>query len=466
MTLRRGVAVAGACVLALLAAACASSEKSSGGSSGAGELPACPVAALDGAKGPVTITLWHSMTRANEDALKKIVSGFEAANPKVKVELVNQTSYDVSLQKFEQGLSTGDVPDIVQFQETSLQVAIDSGAILPAQSCVNAAHYDTGDFVDRIRSFYTVEGVLWPMPFSTSDLVFLYDKSDFRRAGLDPDRPPTNFAELRSVAEKLKSAGIKTPLALKQDPAYLENWLSMAGSTFVNNGNGRTDRATQAVFAGPTGKESFAFVDGLVKEGLATTSDPGAFDHLLAIANGESSATIDSAASLGTVEQVLASGGAPDKQIEVGVAAMPGPTGNQGTLIGGSALYMSRRSSAEKQAAAWKFVQYVNQPDVQAAFAAATGYVPSRKSAVREPVLEEKWAQDPKFRVGFDVLLTGPESDATAGAVVGPFSEIRKAVRVQMQRMATGGVAPDAAITAAQNDANTLISDYNARLPR
>ena len=45
----------------------------------------CPANALDSAKGPVAIDFWHSMTAANEDALKKLTDKYNAGQSKVKV---------------------------------------------------------------------------------------------------------------------------------------------------------------------------------------------------------------------------------------------------------------------------------------------------------------------------------------------------------------------------------------------
>jgi ABC-type glycerol-3-phosphate transport system substrate-binding protein len=72
----------------------------------------CPLGAIDKAKSkPVEITLWHSMNRANLDSLVKLTDQFNASQSDVHVNLVNQTSYQETLQKYRAGLSSGDLPD-------------------------------------------------------------------------------------------------------------------------------------------------------------------------------------------------------------------------------------------------------------------------------------------------------------------------------------------------------------------
>src|SRR4051812_45399073 len=93
----RLLAIAGVAVFTL--GACSGSSSGSGGkasdgggSSGGSNL--CPVGALAKAKGPVTITFWHGLNRANEETLQKLVDQFNGQQTKVKVNLVNQTGYE------------------------------------------------------------------------------------------------------------------------------------------------------------------------------------------------------------------------------------------------------------------------------------------------------------------------------------------------------------------------------------
>ena len=52
----------------------------------------------------------------------------------------------------------------------------------------------------RVLDRYTVNDVLWPMPFNVSNPVFFYDKNAFRAANLDPEKPPTTLDEVKTDA--------------------------------------------------------------------------------------------------------------------------------------------------------------------------------------------------------------------------------------------------------------------------
>jgi sn-glycerol 3-phosphate transport system substrate-binding protein len=461
--------------LALLLAACGGGDDDSGGGgSGApskSDLPKCPVGALDKASSPVTITVWHSMTRANEDTLKALTKQFEQSNSKVKVKLVNQTTYTDTRTKYNAALKSGGLPDIAQIADTDLQYMIDSQSVLPAQSCIDAEKFDTSDYVARTLNYYSVKNVLYPMPFNVSNPVLYYDKALFKKAGLDPDKPPATLDEVRADAQKIvDSKAAPFGIALKTDAWYLEQWLAKAGEPFVNNGNGREKRATEVSFGGKTGLEIFTWLQDMVKDKLllAVGSSETTIDDYLAVGNSRAAMTIESSAGLGTIAQVLGTG--QFAHVELGVGPMPGPSGNGGVLVGGAALYMTngKGSSPEKQDAAWEYAKFLTSAQSQATWSAGTGYLPIRKSATTMEPLTTQWKQKPYYKIAYDQLLSGTENTATAGPVIGPYGSrgqgVRGAVIDALDEVLTQGKPAAAELQQAVTESNKAIADYNDRI--
>ncbi len=275
----------------------------------AASLPKCPVNALKNATTPVEVTFWHGLNRANEETLQRLTDQFNTSQSEVKVNLVNQIGYRETLEKFTAGLTSGDLPDMLQLEDIATQQAIDTQAMLPVQSCIKADKYSTSDFVPRVLKRYTVEKVLWPMPFNVSNPVFLYDKNAFTDAGLDPEKPPTTLAGVKQAAKKIKATGeYEAGYGLKLDPWYLEQWSAKADELYVNNANGRKARATKVEFDDASGRGIFAWMNSMVKSGLAITNSAeggSAYDNLLGIRSKKVGMSIDSSATLGTITQVL-----------------------------------------------------------------------------------------------------------------------------------------------------------------
>ena len=48
---------------------------------------------------------------------------------------------------------------------------------------------DISDILTRVVQYYSVGGVLYPVPFNVSNPVLYYNKVAFRKAGLDPAKP-------------------------------------------------------------------------------------------------------------------------------------------------------------------------------------------------------------------------------------------------------------------------------------
>jgi sn-glycerol 3-phosphate transport system substrate-binding protein len=457
--------------LALVLAACGgggSDDASDGdGGGGGGGGGACPVNALDRATGTVAITMWHGLNRANEETLQRITQQYNASQSKVAVTLVNQTGYKETLQKFRTGLSTGDLPDITQIEDTGLQQMIDTQAVIPIQDCVDAEDYELDDYIPRVIDYYTVEDTLWPMPFNVSNPVLYFDRNAFTAANLDPNDPPSTLDEVAEYSAKIKQAGAgyEYGYGLKLDPWYIEQMSAKGGIPFVNNGNGRDARATATVFDNKTGLEIFTWMKDMVDDGLAVTNEaqgPSQFDNLLGIRSKKVGMTIDSSASLGTISQVLASG--EGGGVSLGVGPMPGPSGDGGVLVGGAALYISKGSAPEKQAAAWDFLKYLTSPEIQAEFAAGTGYVPIRESSIELPAIKDLWAREPGYKVAYDQLTTGVNNVATAGPVIGDYQGVRDSILAAEQEMFTEGLSPQQALTKAARSADQKIEDYNSRV--
>jgi sn-glycerol 3-phosphate transport system substrate-binding protein len=405
------------------------------------------------------------MNRANGDTLQKLTDTFNASQTDVKVNLVNQIDYVQTFTKYKAGLASGDLPDIVQLQETEQQQMIDTQTVLPAGVCAKADKYSFSDFLPRIVSYFTVQGTQYAMPFNNSGPVLFYNKKAFTAAGLDAEKPPTTLDEMRAAAEKLKANGVEAPLGLKTEPGYVEHWRAMADKLYVNNSNGRKARATKAVFDDATGREIFTWLSGMVKDGLATTNadlGTGSFDNLLGIRSGSHAMAIDTSAALGTISSVLAGGNDPN--IELGVAPMPGPSHKGGVLVSGGALYMVNKSKPEKQAAAWKFLKFLDEPANMTAWAIGTGYIPIRESSAASPEMTAYWAQNPTYKVAYDQLLSGPTNAATSGSVIGQYTGVRDSVRDAENSMFLQGKDPKAALKDASSNATTAIQDYNSKL--
>jgi len=453
-------------LLAALLASCGGGEAgpSEGTPGGRAEFPT--------PESPVTFTFWHSMTAAPAETLMQLANRFNSTHPWARVELVFQGGYNDMLSKVLASLGTADLPPLVQIQDTSTRIMVDSDAFIPVQDFIDRDGYDLSDFPGAVLDYYTLEGKLYPMPFNTSDPLLYYNKIAFREVGLDPEKPPATLDEVQEYSRKLvlrDEAGrvIRAGIALEIKPERLEHLLAAHGDLYVDNANGRQGLPTQVLFDNEAALALFRWWDEMLEEGLALNvgRNPGGIDHLLAIAAGKAAMTIGTSAALGSVVDVLESGEVTGAELGVGFVPVF-EEGDRGVLVGGASLWINKDKSIEEQEAAWEYIKYLLAPEQQAEWYSGSGYLPLRMSARELPAAKEVETKYPPFRIAVEELMTTPRNEATAGPLVGPYAQIREAVTSALERMILQGASPEDALREAAEEANLAIEDYERRLGR
>ena len=375
---RRG-AGAGLAVVVLAAGLSAMATVAAPGA-GAVNSTSCPLTALKKAGTPVEITMWHSMPRANGETLQKLTDAFNSSQSDVKVNLVNQIDYVQTFNKYKAGLSSGDLPDIVQLQESDQQQMIDTQTVLPASVCAKADKYSFSDFLPRVISYFTVQGTQYAMPFNTSGPVLYYNKKAFTAAGLDPNKPPKTLDDVRAAAEKLKANGVSAPLGLKTEPGYLR---ALAGAREQDL------REQQQRTEGPRHQDGLRRRDrppdlhlavghGEGRAGRPPTPTPAPACSTTCSGSRAVRTRWRSTPAPRSARSARCSQAATYPNVELGVAPFPAPTSSAkgGVIVSGGELFMVNKSSPAKQAAAWKFLKFLDQPDSLTTWAIGTGYLP------------------------------------------------------------------------------------------
>jgi hypothetical protein len=90
--------------------------------------------------------------------------------------------------------------------------------------------------------------------------------------------------------------------------------------------------------------------------------------------------------------------------------------------------------------------------------------VPVRVSSTKLPVLADRWAQDPNYKVGYTQLTQGTLSYANIGSLIGDYQGVRNSVTDGLVQMLSSGQTPAAAAGIAEREANTAIGNYNTRI--
>ena len=234
-------------------------------------MPDCPVDALDGVTTPVEVVLWHSYVAKTKETLEKLVGQYNASQSKVRVRVESQgNNYEELSSKYQQSAQSGGLPALAILEDTATQSIVDSGTVLPAQSCIDADNYDTSDLVQTGIDYYSIDGDFYPGTINMSSPLLYINKNHLRAAGLDPETQPKTLAELRDVAQKIKDSGATTtPLAMNLTSWYIETWLTGDGKPTVDNQNGRGEGETSAAaFDNPDTVSIMQWIKDMNDDGL------------------------------------------------------------------------------------------------------------------------------------------------------------------------------------------------------
>jgi len=461
------------------------SSDGTGGEQAATDLPPCPIEALTAATAPVEVTVWHGYTAKTAEALDALAADYNASQAKVVVKVEQQTSYEELWKKYQSGIASSQLPGIAIPDDTVTKQIIDSGTVLPAQSCIDATDYDISQLLETSRSYYTIDGVLYPASLNTSAALLYYNKNHFRKAGLDPEKTPGTLDEMREYAQKLKEAGVPAndpPIILNLSPSILEMFLTGAGIPVVDNDNGRGDGETTAsTYADPRTVELFTWVQDMIADGLleVVPSIDNQFDHYLAMADQSASMTIETSTAATSVEAFLGGdldvGALPDaagevdgsaidlEALDIGAGVVPGIDEPGQLQMGGGAWYITNTTPDEVQAAAWDFLSWFNEPAQQATWSAKGSYLPYNTKALDEPELQAAWTDSLAGRwlaLAYDELATGIDPDFP-GPLMGPYEQFRAAQRKAIDELVFTGGEPQAVADEVQETTTAALEQYN-----
>jgi multiple sugar transport system substrate-binding protein len=167
------------------------------GLSTAAFLAAAPLAAED-------LQMWER-SGGNKGMVDKLVEMWNAKYPDRKINLTYIPHAEM-VPKIAQAIASGEVPDLMgmdliygpQFeaagQLTDITDLIGSD---PALKTASPGHLMVGTFDKR----------LYGVPLYADVSALFYNKDLFKKAGLDPNKPPTSLAEVREYADKITALG-------------------------------------------------------------------------------------------------------------------------------------------------------------------------------------------------------------------------------------------------------------------
>jgi sn-glycerol 3-phosphate transport system substrate-binding protein len=416
--------------------------------------------------GSVKLSFWYGLGGNLGNVVRQVVNKYNESQQKYYVEAVFQASYDDTINKINTALAGGELPNVVQIFDAGTQRMIDSKRIRSVQDLLEADGMAKlmDDLEPAVRSYYTVNGKMYSMPFNSSTAMTYFDKKAFREAGLDADKSIWTYNELLEAAKKtVKKDGdkiVRAGLAFQPASWFFEQQHAVHEALMgePENGRGAGGRTTQYVWNGETAIKWLEFLKSTLDAGAGVNY--GSSSPQTAFVSGQATIHFDSIASL---RGIVAS--AQKNNIEVGVAYMPRRDGAKvgRTIIGGASIWLTDAGTPEQQAGAWDFVKFATQTSLQGFWSANTGYYPVTQSSYETADMKEALTKYPQFNVAIEQIRSAPISVFNSGVISGTFVPMRQEVQKAMDLFWAGKAATaKEALDAALVKANEQLVEYNA----
>ncbi|MDS0135530.1 MULTISPECIES: extracellular solute-binding protein [unclassified Amycolatopsis] len=308
-------------------------------------------AAQSGGKVKITVTGQPPTSQPFERSVFDAdVKEFEASHPNIDID-PHEGFMDP--KTFSAKLAGGQLEDVyyVYFTDPAQIIARHQAADI-TEAVKSVPHI--GDLKpELLDNFRDANGKLYGLPTMNYTMGLLYNRPLFQKAGLDPDKPPQTWDEVREAAKKISAlgngvVGYADYSKNNQGGWHLTGWLySMGGDIARKDGD-----KWVADFANEKGKQALQYLHDM----RWTDNSMGAKQLLEA-------QDVQRMMGAGQLGMYMA---APDnvpvlvkqfngKYEDYGIAGMPG---GQGTLLGGEGYMINPKASPEKVKAGLEWIQW------------------------------------------------------------------------------------------------------------
>ncbi|MEP7064268.1 MAG: sn-glycerol-3-phosphate ABC transporter substrate-binding protein UgpB [Betaproteobacteria bacterium] len=413
-----------------------------------------------GAASAVTeVSFWHSMTGALGDRVQSIADRFNKSQNDYKIVPVYKGTYPESMTAAIAAYRAKSAPAIVQvFEVGTATMMYSKGAIKPVWQLMADAgeKFDPKAYVSAVYGYYaTPEGKLVSMPFNSSTPVFYINKDAYVRAGLDPDKPPTTWPAVAADAARLKASGEKCGFTFGW-PSWtqLENFSSWHNLPFATKQNGFGGLDARLTINGPLQVRHITNIKNWMDKGFVSYA--GRTNEAEAkFSSGECGMLMSSSGAFANITK--------NAKFKFGVSQLPYypdiPGAPQNSIIGGASLWVMSGHTPEEYKGVAKFFTFLSQPEIQAEWHQATGYLPITTAAYELTKKSGFYEKTPGPNIAVEQMIVKTTSNSR-GVRLGNFVQVRTVIEEELEGVWTGKKSPKEALDTAVKRGNDILEKF------
>jgi multiple sugar transport system substrate-binding protein len=321
-----------------------------------------------------------------------LIEAFNASH-ETKIELQIVPSSEM-VQKYATAAAGGSAPDFVSLDLVYAPAFAKSGVLedltdmaksLPYFEHLSKAHIGTG----------TYDGRIYALPMSADASVLLWNKKLFKQAGLDPEKGPTNWAEIEAAAGKVNALGGDIKGFYFAGACGGCNAFTFMPLIWASGGDILVDGGKRATIDTPQMHDAINFYRDLVAKGYVPESaktDSGK-NFFGGFATDKVGLSPIGAFAIGNLVKNYPT-------VEFGVTFIPGKEGGKASFAGGDNFVVT--AGRENLAAAKEFLEFVYSVEGQTLLAKG-GSLPTRGDIAAEAVK----SLDERYQVATEAMKIG-----------------------------------------------------------
>ncbi len=367
-------------------------------------------------EGRTIILFWDRHQGHEHEARRKLIDEFNRSQNRVYVRALS-IGYNACMEKLLTSIAGGTPPDVCALDGSMLSQLVAQGCFTPLEEgMARCPAMDKEKFFPYCWDIVAYGGHVWGIPTTTDTYCLLWNKQAFRKAGLDPERPPTNLKELEDYAARLT---IQTDASIEQI-GFLP-WQPWDMSTMWGLFFGGTwcDQKTGVVVCGndPNIIRMFRWQQSFAKDPHSASNPPYALDpaKILSFQSGFGSYMSANNPFYSGKIAMMAEGEwqvtfipqyAPE--LDWGVAPLPVPEGAEPLAYGGACVVDCIPRGCKHPEAVWQYLNWFYSPRPNGGTSPASDYNYAIHNICPRPAeaQQDRFIRDPKFRVFVNVLLT------------------------------------------------------------
>ncbi len=415
------------------------------------------------AQARTNFTFWHAMAGPLGDEVKKVCDAFSASQGEFSVEPVFKGSYSETMTAAVAAFRAGKAPNLVQVFEVGTGSMLGAGAAVKQTwqlSQDTGLSIDPNSYMAAVRGYYSLpDGRMASMPFNSSTPVLWINKDIFEKAGLDPERAPATWQEVVSAAKTIKAKGAaKVPMTTAWPTwVMMECYGAIHNLPYATKANGFEGLDADLVFnTAPYVKQMQRLLD-MAKDGTFTYGGRGASGDQIFPA-GETAMSFNSSGSRSAFVR--------DARFRFSAALLPFDpevkTTPNNSIIGGASLWAMTAPSrpvAEYKAVA-AFLKFIAQPENDAKWSQATGYVPVTLAGAGVSLAQGYYSRNPGADIAIQQLNRGTVTENSKGLRLGRLPEIRNIIEEEFEAALQGRQNAQAALDSAVARGNKVLREF------